>query len=323
VTAKPWVELWLEVEPACNLHCAFCYNPWRDGLSPTPTRHTAAEIVGSLRSLLSEVECRQIAISGGEPLLRPDLLDILKPLAAFGIPLVLTTNGVLLTREKISSLAQAGVTSVQIPLHSHREELHDRLSGGVCWRAALRAFVWLGGAGVPATPVFVATKLNMEHFPAVVKICGSLGLPRVIFNRFIPSGLGRLNQRELGVPQDDEILRAIDRSHVDAVRYGVTIQLGVPVRVPPELTAAWTHVELASCPVGPGQQRWTVGPDLELRRCNQSLASVGNLQAEGAGRLVQELRSGSDRSHTNGEIHTCQILEHRELVQISRTTLYS
>jgi MoaA/NifB/PqqE/SkfB family radical SAM enzyme len=317
VSAKPWVELWLEVEPACNLHCAFCYNPWRDGLAPTPVRRTAAEILDCLRPLLSDVDCRQIAISGGEPLLRPDLFDIVEPLAAYGIPLVLTTNGVLLTREKISLLKRASITSVQIPLHSHREELHDRLSGGVCWRAALRAFVWLREAGMPVTPVFVATNLNLDDFSAVIRICGSLGLSRIIFNRFIPSGLGRLNQSALGVPDDAAILRVIDEAHADAVRSGVTIQLGVPVRVPVALEGVWTQVELASCPVGAGQQRWTVGPDLELRRCNQSLASVGNLRDEGAVRLMDELRSTIGRSDRPREIHTCQILEHRELVQIS------
>src|SRR5207245_3618930 len=117
---------------------------------------------------------RQLACSGGEPLLRPDLLDILASIKPYRIPTILTTNGTLLTHQRIAQLTDSGVTGFQIPLHSHQEDVHDWLSGGRCWRKALRGIIRIREAGSTVVPVFVATGRNLHHFPAVLDVFAHL-----------------------------------------------------------------------------------------------------------------------------------------------------
>jgi MoaA/NifB/PqqE/SkfB family radical SAM enzyme len=314
---KPVIDLWLELETRCNLTCRFCYNYWKNGRSKEPSRCGTAETVLSLRRLLDAVDCRQIACSGGEPLLRPDLLEILNSIQDYGVPVIVTTNGLLLTREKINQLLGIGVVGFQVPLHSHLEHVHDRLSGGRCWRSALRAIIRVRESTASIVPVFVATRWNLSHFPAVLDICSHLGIDRIIFNRFVPSGLGSINQDEIGVPTDAELLALLCESDLRASGHGIKIHLGVPIRVPEDLYSKWKQVELDSCPVGVGQRRWTIGSDLSIRRCNQSGASIGNLLHDGTERLLQELSCEVRERRSHTEIKPCQILEAPRLTQIS------
>jgi MoaA/NifB/PqqE/SkfB family radical SAM enzyme len=314
---KPSVELWLELETRCNLRCLFCYNYWKDGRTPEPSRHETTETIRALRRLLDVVDCKQLAYSGGEPLLRRDLVHILASIRHYQIPTILTTNGTLLTREKIDELTSVGVTGFQIPLHSHEEDVHDRLSAGRCWQSALRAMVRVRESGSSVVPVFVATRWNLSHFPLVLDICAQLGIRRIIFNRFVPSGLGSVNRDQIGLPSETDLLTVLSEADRRAVADGMTIHLGVPVSAPLSVQARWQAIELDSCPVGAGQRRWTIGSDLSIRRCNQSGLSIGNLMDHGIEKLLEELNSNvTSKTNKGGEIRPCQILESTKLVQI-------
>ena len=130
---KPWVELWLELETRCNLKCPFCYNYWKSGSLPEPSRASRAATVAGLQRILASVDCRKVAVSGGEPLLRSDLLELLSAIREFHVPMVLTTNGVLLSAKRLQDLMDAGIAHFQVPLHSHQPATHDLLSGVQCW----------------------------------------------------------------------------------------------------------------------------------------------------------------------------------------------
>lgn len=316
VKKRPAVELWLELETQCNLRCLFCYNYWKDGSAPEPTQQTTSETIRVLSRLLDEVDCQQLAISGGEPLLRSDLNEILFALRPYGIPTVLTTNGLMLTRQRVLDLMQAGITHFQVPLHSHCEETHDHLSGGRhAWQRALSAIASVRECGGNITPVFVATRHNVAHFPAVVTICAALGIQKIIFNRFIPTGLGSIHRLGIGVPTEEELWRVLVKAEPLAAQHGVTVHLGVPIRMPTHLTTSWRNIEWASCPVRSGQRRWTIGSDLSVRRCNHSGLNIGNLREDGHERLLRELQSTAIKG-CSSDPQPCQFIEPNFPVQV-------
>src|SRR5918911_1229962 len=111
--ARPRVEIWYELETRCNLHCKFCFNYWKEGEARAPRRLPTAETLEGLRRLLDAVDCEKLTVSGGEPLLREDLFDLLALVKSRGIPMVLTTNGLLLDAEMIDRLRGAGVVTFQ------------------------------------------------------------------------------------------------------------------------------------------------------------------------------------------------------------------
>lgn len=312
--SKPSVELWLELETRCNLACKFCYNYWKDGSAGEPERRSSGETIAALRMLFEAVHCTQVAFSGGEPLLRSDLLDLIRVAHSYNAPVILTTNGTLLTEARIRDLIAAGVQTFQIPLHSHLAEMHDNLSGIPSWRKSLAAMIRVRESGSALTPVFVATALNLSHFPHVIQMLGQIGVSQIIFNRFIPTGLGTLFRKEIGVPGEADLIRTLHEADSVAGAHGIRIYLGTPVQVPSSDSADWRNIELASCPVEEGQRRWTVSADLNIRRCNQSAASIGNVTGRGLERLLSELQLPAP-DH-KGVIRSCNFLARPSLVQI-------
>lgn len=314
---KPEAELWLEIETRCNLSCRFCYNFWRGEIQPEPTHQATNEFIRGLHRILGQVDCRLISIAGGEPLLRPDLIDILRAIQEYSIPTALATNGVLLTPNKISSLKAVGVGVFQIPLHSTSETIHDTLSAGRCWRKALDAIVWLRESASQVVPVFVATAMNIAHFPNVVNLCRYLGLNQIIFNRFVPTGQGAIFREEIGVPSYEQIVLALEQADSIASCAGITITLGVPVEIPPQLRAHFKSVDWTSCPVYVGQRRWTIGADLQIRRCNSFADGIGSVFDGGLERLLSELQDHREDNDMHDEFRPCHLLEAPPLVQIT------
>lgn len=310
--SKPSIQLWLELETRCNLKCRFCYNYWKDGSASEPSARSTEDTLTALADIVAKTECQYVAFSGGEPLLRPDLLQLISFVRSQGIPGILTTNGVLLTRSKILMLMEAGIETFQIPLHSHDARIHDELSGGICWEKSLTAIVNVQSCGSHVVPVFVGTNLNLTDLPRVVRIAGELGLRKLIFNRFIPTGLGAVYKSIIGVPSECELVPVLDEANAVAAKYHMAIQLGVPVEVSPEVSRSWGSVEMASCPVRSGQQRWTMSSDLTLRRCNHSPRSTSSIDE-----IVRERLKGQDEASAAGVIRPCQFLHPERYVQIS------
>ena len=114
---------WLEITTCCNMTCPGCYRgcdaPNHQGETKT-LNHICAEIL-ELKKLRN---CSMISISGGEPLLHPDLLEIITFIKSQHMNPVLFTNGVLLKEETLRSLVQAGLTGITIRVDAlqHPEE---------------------------------------------------------------------------------------------------------------------------------------------------------------------------------------------------------
>ena len=168
---RPEVEIWLEVETRCNLQCKFCFNYWKDGSAQPPVGVSTTQLLQAIRQLFTLVHCRKVTLSGGEPTLRNDLADIVAFLRQQGMSVVVTTNGVLLSKDMAQKLRLAGTTTFEISLHSTVAEIHDFLAGSGTWDRAVGTLVMLQGMQIPVVPVFVATERNVSEFSRVIEMC--------------------------------------------------------------------------------------------------------------------------------------------------------
>src|SRR5688572_13363491 len=94
----------------CNLSCTYC-NEYDDHSPPVPTRDVLRR-VDRLASLGTGI----ITLSGGEPLLHPDLDAIVRRIRSHGVIATLITNGYLLSRDRIQQLNRAGLDHLQISI---------------------------------------------------------------------------------------------------------------------------------------------------------------------------------------------------------------
>ena len=124
----PHVVAW-NLTRRCNLECAHCYiaaGPRESAASELGT----AECLRIIDELLDVNPAPLLILSGGEPLLRPDLTEIAAHASQRGATVVVGTNGTLLTDERIGALKQAGVQGVAVSVDSLRPKYHDNFRHG-------------------------------------------------------------------------------------------------------------------------------------------------------------------------------------------------
>jgi len=132
---EPYKPLYVKVKLTwrCNLRCQMC-NYWRQ------ERHNAlsSELIRTTIDELAELGCGKIHLSGGEPLLREDLFELVEYMVTRGMRVNLTTNGTLLTREKAERLAASGVKSVSVSIDSPEARVHDHIRAKGAWKRTIK-----------------------------------------------------------------------------------------------------------------------------------------------------------------------------------------
>ncbi len=125
----------LKLNYGCNLRCEMCKH-WRETRPPPLSMARFAEALEELAAL----GCRKVHFSGGEPLLRPQLPDLVAHAAGLGLRVNLTTNGTLVDKEAARALVQAGLRAVNVSLDSPDRRVHDRVRGERgAWKRTTRA----------------------------------------------------------------------------------------------------------------------------------------------------------------------------------------
>jgi len=111
------------------MRCSHCYLDAGQLCDGSENELSTPEVRGVLDQVASRDWGTMIVLTGGEPLLRNDLEDIIAHGAGLGLAMVVGTNGMALTESRVKSLKQAGVLGVGISLDSFDENYHDKFRG--------------------------------------------------------------------------------------------------------------------------------------------------------------------------------------------------
>jgi pyrroloquinoline quinone biosynthesis protein E len=116
--------LWLlaEITYRCPLNCVFCYNPV--DYAKQHNELTTGEWVKVLREG-RKMGAAQLGLSGGEPLLRKDLEEIVEEARKLGYYINLITSGIGMTEERIKNLKTAGLDHIQLSFQDSTKEMND------------------------------------------------------------------------------------------------------------------------------------------------------------------------------------------------------
>src|ERR671918_2139251 len=126
LNARPFQPLYvkLKVFYGCNLKCEMC-NHWRDTREPPVPSDRFKEVLNEL----AELGTKKIHISGGEPMLRPQVPDMVEQASALGIKVTMTTNGTLIDKAKAKRLVEGGLRGVNISIDSPIRKMHEKIRG--------------------------------------------------------------------------------------------------------------------------------------------------------------------------------------------------
>jgi len=120
---RPVSNLRVSLTPKCNLSCIYCH---KEG-EKSPKEQISAEEIAEVLRVAATFEIRSVKFTGGEPLLRPDLIEIVKSVPR-GMESSLTTNGTLLA-DRASALKDAGLRRVNVSLDSLNPETYKKITG--------------------------------------------------------------------------------------------------------------------------------------------------------------------------------------------------
>lgn len=181
---RPVMELRISVTASCNYNCFFCH---REGHSRGRSEMKPEEF-GSLVRVLSKQGVRRVKLTGGEPLIREDIEEIVREIKLAGIEEIsLVTNGFFL-RDKACSLKEAGLDRVNVSLHSLKREVYEKITGVDGLERALAGIEEALKCGL--TPVklnFTALKgVNEKELWEIVRFASERGL-RVQFIELLTS----------------------------------------------------------------------------------------------------------------------------------------
>ena len=183
---KP-VVVW-NMTQRCNLKCVHCYAQAVD-----PSAHKdqisnakAKEIIDDLAQFGAPV----ILFSGGEPLVREDLVDLAKYAISKGMRAVISTNGTLITKSKAKELKEVGLSYVGISLDGN-EAVHDSFRGVKgSYKQALKGVENCQAEGLKVGLRFTINKRNAMEVPHLFNLIEELEVPRICFYHLVYSGRG-------------------------------------------------------------------------------------------------------------------------------------
>ncbi|SMB98136.1 putative heme d1 biosynthesis radical SAM protein NirJ2 [Thermanaeromonas toyohensis ToBE] len=191
----------------CNLYCDHCYRDSGAKLEEELSYGEAKELIkGAVRAGF-----RLFIFSGGEPLLRPDLLDVVAYAVSQGLRVVLGSNGTLLTPELARELKKAGVAAVGISLDSCEPIKHDRLRRKEgAWEKALAGMEACRSAGLPFQVHTTVFDWNREELTKLTDLAVSVGAKAHHFFFLVPTGrAATLEEEAFRAAQYEETIRTI------------------------------------------------------------------------------------------------------------------
>ncbi len=193
-----------EVTQACNHDCLHCYNVWKSGRPYPQGQLDTRDTLRLIDRIIKQTCCQVFSFTGGEPLLRPDILPLVERTARRNVRVNLLTNGSLLTDELIRDLLNAGVSLFEIPLLSAEREMHNALTRSESFDRVTEAIAGIKLAGGEVVTVFVITLRNHDHLHDMLRMSFALSADAVMVNRFNPGGTGLRHLEEL-LPTPEQI----------------------------------------------------------------------------------------------------------------------
>jgi radical SAM protein with 4Fe4S-binding SPASM domain len=291
MTSRPRIaSLIFEVTQRCNHACLHCYNVWQ-GPQPAGRPYPRGEFdtartLSLLAKALDECDCPHVTLTGGEPLLRPDLERILDFLQERKVRVTLISNGRLLDDRRVAALVGRGAALFELPLLSHRREMHDELSAAPgAWDAVLKAMTAVRLARGQVVAAFVLTRRNAADLAEALRLAFAFGARGVMINRFNPGGRGRDHLEEL-LPSVAQVREALATAESASAEYRLPISCSIPIQPCLIDTAAYPHIGFGYCAAGSERAYYALDPLGNLRPCNHSDLILGNLFANSFAELI-------------------------------------
>jgi pyrroloquinoline quinone biosynthesis protein E len=192
VKYRPYALL-AELTYQCPLHCTYCSNPAQYPLGEELRTDEWKRVFAEA----AELGVLHLGLSGGEPLARRDLGELVAAAHAAGLYSNLITSAVGLDRARLIALRDAGLDSIQISFQADDPELADVIAGTRAHARKLEAARLVTECGLPLSLNVVLHRGNIDRLAPIIDLAESLGAVRLELANTQYYGWGHLNRAQL------------------------------------------------------------------------------------------------------------------------------
>ncbi len=267
-----------ELTHRCPLHCVYCSNPTeltaRSEELPTETWSRVFLEAAQLGVL-------QADLTGGEPLARPDILDLIRSARAAGLYVNMISSGLPLDEQKLAQLVEAGLDHFQLSFQGAREDTAHEISGTKSHAQKLRVVEWLKKVRVAVTLNFVVHRRNIDQIEEMLQIVESSSATRVEFANVQYYGWAFANREHL-LPTRAQLDRSLEivKAAEERLRGKIRIESVVPdyyAKYPKPCMGGW------------GRKLMLITPNGEALPCH-------------AAKIIPGMQFDNVKQHSLGEI---------------------
>jgi len=285
---RPYALL-AELTYRCPLHCPYCSNPTALGSAVLSGEHTGADALGTAHATArngepttdewkrviresAELGVLQIGFSGGEPLARSDLADLVRAAREANLYTNLITSGIGLDDDRVSVLRDAGLDSVQLSFHSDEADLANEIAGAHAHQRKLDVAAKIRAAGIQLSLNFVIHRRNIDRLPQMIELAETLAAERVELANVQFYGWAFLNRAAL-LPTPEQVVRAREIATAAKTRLAGKIDI---FYVLPD----YYETRPKPCLNGWGQRYLTVNPIGDVLPCPTASSAIPDLRFE-------------------------------------------
>jgi PqqA peptide cyclase len=267
IAPRPYALL-AEITYRCPLHCPYCSNPTQTQNDQELTTDEWTRVIREAAAL----GVLQIGFSGGEPLARRDLPDLVRAAREANLYTNLITSGIGLDDDRVRDLRDAGLDSVQLSFQSDNTDLADQIAGARAHQHKLDAAAKVRAAGIPLSLNFVIHRRNIDRLPEMIELAESLQAERVELANVQFYGWAFLNRAAL-LPTRDQVVRA--REIATAAKARLAGKMDIFYVLPD-----YYEARPKPCLSGWGQRYLTVNPIGEVLPCPTASSAIPDLRFE-------------------------------------------
>ncbi len=178
-----------EITRNCNLSCVHCRasatnGPYKDELNTATCFRLLDQI--------AEVAPAIVILTGGEPLLRPDIFEVAEYGTSKGLKMVMAPNGTLISQDNAEKMAVSGIKRISISLDGATREKHDLFRGVEgAFDGALRGIANAKAAGIEFQINTTIARTNLNEIPRIQELAIQLGAVAHHIFLLVPTGRGK------------------------------------------------------------------------------------------------------------------------------------
>ena len=195
-----------ELTHRCPLHCVYCSNPLE---LQNRANELTTETWTRVFQEAAEFGILQADLTGGEPLARTDIIELVRAARTAGVYVNLITSGLPLDEARLANLVEAGLDHLQLSFQGAHEEIAAEISGTKSHAQKLRVLEWLKQVRVAVTLNFVIHRNNIDQIEEMLALAESSSATRVEFAHVQYYGWAFANREHL-LPTREQLANSIE-----------------------------------------------------------------------------------------------------------------